>query len=164
LAFLSVSATASKEEKMKYRSEVLKELAAAEAAFHRSSGDASLRKRYVQLLFQTGEFRKAKESLSPLIEKSRQDIEVQRLGTRLAYLTGDYGSAEKLLKRVMDSAEKDSVEYVKAVDQLALVHFQTHRFDQVKELPRPRSKTFPSPWPSGSPAASRATASSPPRL
>jgi predicted Zn-dependent protease len=91
LAVLSVSVTSSKEEKMKYRSEVLKELAAAEAAFNRSPGDASLHKPYAQLLFQAGEFRKAKESLSPLIEKSLEDIEVKQLGARLAYLTGDYG-------------------------------------------------------------------------
>jgi tetratricopeptide (TPR) repeat protein len=135
LAVASASITAFEKEKIKYRSEVLKELAEAEAAFNRSTDEAALRKKYATLLFQTGEFWKAKEILMPLVKKSPLDVEILKLGARLAYMTGDYKSAEKLYTQVMDRAEKDSQEYNSAVKGLALVYFQTHQYDRVKKLP-----------------------------
>ena len=135
LAVSSLTITAFEKEKIKFRSEVLKELAEAEAAFNRSTDTAALRKKYATLLFQTGEFWKAKEILMPLVKKSPLDIEILKLGARLAYMTGDYKSAEKLYTQVMEMAEKDSKEYNSAVKGLALVYFQTHQYDRVKKLP-----------------------------
>lgn len=134
-AAVSVTISAIDKEKIRYRSEVLKELAEAEAAFNRYSDDADLRKEYATLLFQTGEFRKAKETLTPLIKKLSKDIEVPKIGARLAYMMGDYPSAEKLYIQAMDAAEKDSKEYDSAVKGLALVYFQTHQYAKVKKLP-----------------------------
>ena len=135
LTVASVSLTAFEKDKIKYRSEVLKELAEAEAVFNRSAGDAALRKKYATLLFQTGEFWKAKETLMPVVKKSPLDIEILKLGARLAYMTGDYKSTEKLYTQVLDRTEKDPQEYNSAVKGLALVYFQTHQYDRVKKLP-----------------------------
>ncbi len=135
MAVASLTITASEKEKIKYRSEVLKELAAAETAFNRSPGDAALRKKCATLLFQTGEFWKAKKVLMPLVKKSPLDFEVLKLDARLVYMTGDYKSAEKLYTQVMDMAEKGSHEYSSAAQGLVLAYFQTHQYDRVKRLP-----------------------------
>ena len=135
LTVASVTITASDKGETKLRSELMKELAEAETAFNKSADDAALRKQYATLLFQTGEFRKAKEILAPLGKKLPKDIEVQKLGARLANMTGDYHGAEKGYVQVMDIAEKGSKEYVSAAGGLALVYFQTHQYGKVKKLP-----------------------------
>ncbi len=131
---ISVSITASDEEKVKYRSDVLKELAKVEAAFNKSTDDEELRKEYATLLFQTGDFWKAKETVHPLLKKTK-DVETLVLGARLTYMIGDYKGAEKLYSRVMGLAEEGSKEYNTAVESLALTYFQTHQYAKVKGLP-----------------------------
>lgn len=131
----SVSVTAYGEEKTKYRSEVLKEVAQAEAAFNQSSDNEALRKEYATLLFQTGDFWKAKEILKPLVKKSSKDVKTLKLCARLAFLTADYKRAEKVYKRVMGIAREGSKDHNDAVKGLALVYFQTHEYAKVKGLP-----------------------------
>ena len=112
---MSITITADDEEKVKYRSDVLKELAKVEAAFNQSTNDEALRKEYAKLLFQTGDFWKAKETVSPLFKKSK-DVETLVLGARLTYMMGDYKGAEELNSRVIKIAEKGSKEYNSAVE------------------------------------------------
>ncbi|UCC39001.1 MAG: retropepsin-like domain-containing protein [Candidatus Aminicenantes bacterium] len=130
----SVIITASDEEKTKYRSEVLKELVKVEAAFNQSTDDKELRKEYATLLFQTGDFWKAKETLNPLLRKSK-DVEILILGARLSYMMADYKGAEKLYSRVMSLVEEGSKEYNSVVKGLALTYFQTHQYAKVKGMP-----------------------------
>jgi tetratricopeptide (TPR) repeat protein len=117
------------------RSEVLKELAQAETAFHQSPASVDLRKKYAALLFQTGDFRKAGEVVGPLVKMSSPDIDVLSLGARLAYLAAEYKSAEKAYQRILDVAAKNPKEYAEAVRGLALTYFQTHEYSKVKRLP-----------------------------
>jgi len=130
----TVVITAADEEKVRYRSAVLKELASVEATFNQVTGDEALRKEYAKLLFQTGDFWKAKETVNPLLKNSK-DVETLMLGARLTYMMGDYKGAVKLYTSVMDLAEAGSKDYNSAVEGLALTYFQTHKYAKVKGLP-----------------------------
>ncbi len=130
-----VASTSPGEGKMKYRSKVLKELAVAETAFNQSPGNPASRKEYATLLFQTGDFWKAKTIVQPLLEKSPADIETLHLGARLAYLVADYKNAAEINKRIAALAEKGTKEYDQAIKALALIYFQTREYGKVKELP-----------------------------
>jgi len=130
-----VTITAADEEKVRYRSDVLKELESAEAAFIKATDDDALQKKYATLLYQTGDFWKAKEIINPLLEKSK-DVETLMLGARLAYLMGDYSDSEKRFSHIMKIAEKDSDEYNKALEHLVLTYFQTHQYAKARELPQ----------------------------
>jgi len=131
---MTVTITAADEEKIRYRSDVLKELESAEAAFTKATADDALRKEYAKLLFQTGNFWKAKEIISPLLKKSK-DVESLMLGARLAYLLGDYSDSEKRFSHIMKIAEKDSEDYKKALEYLVLTYFQTHQYAKAKDFP-----------------------------
>jgi len=134
-AVVLVSSTSTGEGKIKYRSEVLKELAQAETAFNQSPGNSASRKDYAILLFQTGDFWKARIVAQPLLEKTSKDIETLHLGALLAYLVADYKNAEELYKRIVDLAGKGTKEYDQAIKGLALIYFQTREYAKVKELP-----------------------------
>ncbi len=134
VALFTVAVASAGEGKMKYRSEVLKELARVETAFNQSPGDAALRKEYATLLFQTGDFWKARTVVQPLLEKT-SDLQTLHLGGRLAYLFADYKNAEELFKRIMNLSGKETKEYKDAVSGLVLTYFQTNAYDKAKGLP-----------------------------
>jgi len=135
LASSLISFSAIDKEKVKYRSQLLEELREAEAAFIRDKDDSNLRKNYAKLLFESGEFWKAREILRPLVKKLSKDIEVQNLEARLSYMMGDFESAEKRYKMLIKITNKNSKEYENALKGLALVYFQTHQYEKVKNLP-----------------------------
>ncbi|MFC2166044.1 aspartyl protease family protein [Acidobacteriota bacterium] len=131
---MSVMIAAFDKEKTKYRSEVLKELTKVEVAFNQSPDNKTLRLEFATLLFQTGDFWKAREIVNPLLNKSK-DVETLILGARLTYMMGDYKGAEKLYSHLMGFAEEGSKEYTSAIEGLVLSYFQTHQYDKVKGLP-----------------------------
>ncbi|OGD38650.1 MAG: hypothetical protein A2V45_09300 [Candidatus Aminicenantes bacterium RBG_19FT_COMBO_58_17] len=135
LAVIFVSFVLFGEGKIKYRSEVLKALARAETMFNQSPGNPASRQEYATLLFQTGDFWKAKMIVQPLLEKPPEDLEILHLGARLAYLLADYKNAEEFYRRIMNLAGKGTKKYKDAAKGLALTYFQTRTYDKVKELP-----------------------------
>ena len=138
IALLTVITTSPRlagEERNRLRSEVVEELARVEKHFLQSSDNAELRKKYATLLFETGDFWKAREIVRPLIKTSSDDLEVLQLGARLAYLAADYKTSEKIYQRIFDSAKKETKEYGKALEGLALAYYQTREFSKAKRLP-----------------------------
>jgi Aspartyl protease len=117
------------------RSEVLKELAQAETAFGQSTDNSELRKKYATLLFETGNFWKAKEIIKPLFKMSSKDMEILDLGARLAYLSADYKTAEKACRRLLKLSAKGTKEHGEALHGLALTYFQTREYSKAKRLP-----------------------------
>ena len=126
---------ADRDGKIKYRSEVIKELVKIETAFKKSSNDRVLRKKYVVLLFQTGNFWDAKKILKPLVNRNTRDVKILLLAARLDYLTANYRQAEKTYKRVRDITENGSQKYDESIKGLALIYHQTLEYDKVKTLP-----------------------------
>jgi hypothetical protein len=125
----------------KLRNEVEGELRGAEAAFRAAPNDASARRAYGRVLYQLGNVWQASETIAPLATRAAADTADLGLGARLAYLTGDYGRAERLYRRLAAAAPAGSPARIAAANGLVLVYYQTNQYDKAKTLSLPDEAT-----------------------
>jgi hypothetical protein len=121
----------------KLRGEIEQELVRVEAAFKAAPDSAEKRRAYADVLFRRGNVWQAKDVLAPLAIPSSTHAPDVRLGARLALLTSDYDRAEALYQRLRVIAADDSAERVAALEGLAMVFYQTNRFDRARDLQLP---------------------------
>ena len=119
------------------RSDVEAELPPIETAYLASPGDDAVRRDYATVLYELGDVWQANDVIAPLATPSSSNIDDLKLGSRLAYLVGDYGRAEVLYKRLTEIAARDSEAYADAVEGLGLVYIQTDRFSRARDLEPP---------------------------
>jgi hypothetical protein len=125
------------------RPEVLAELAKANAAFKRNSSDDAVRLSYGELLFQAGEFWKAREVVPPLLDGNGGSTEALELAAELEYLTGNYDWAEQLYNRLIEANEGNMGEQVMAMVGLAFTHYQTGDFEKAGKIAFPKGVQLP---------------------
>jgi len=125
------------------RGDVLRELAQAEAAFQRSSGDPAARFGYAKLLYQAGEFWRARDLLVPLAESTAASDEALELAARLEFLTGRYDTAEQLYDRLIQARAGDMSKQVMASVGKMFVYYQRDRFDKIATLDFPPGVQLP---------------------
>ena len=125
------------------RPDVLAELAEAEAAFKGNPSNAATRLAYGELLFQAGEFWKAREAVLPLVEADDVSTEALAFAAKLEYLTGNYDRAEPLYNRVIEANEGNPGGQVMAMVGLAFTHYQTGDFKKAGEIAFPEGVQLP---------------------
>ncbi len=131
-----------KRQEEKTRGEILAELQEAKRGFERSPEDPGNRFTYGQLLFQSGEFWRAREVITPLAD-AEPSYEALSLVAKLAYLTADYSEAEKLYDRLIEATEADVQAQVMAKVGQMFTYYQQDRFDKIKAIDFPSGVQLP---------------------
>ncbi len=119
------------EEPAGHRGDLLGELSEAEELLGERPGDAELQYRHAKLLYEAGEFARAREAIARILGGDEPSIDALRLGAELAYLSGRYDEAGELLGRILAREPDDR----RALRKLVLVCFQTGRYAECPELP-----------------------------
>ncbi|MEX0677261.1 MAG: aspartyl protease family protein [Pirellulales bacterium] len=125
------------------RAVLLRELAELERAHRQDPKDDDVRLDYARALYQSGEFRKALDAVLPPAKGPAPRREALALAGRLAYLIGRYDLAAKTFEQLIDAGSgKPSAQLGDKVN-LAMVYYQTNRFDKIKEIAFPASVRLP---------------------
>jgi hypothetical protein len=113
------------------RGALLRELARVEAEFL-GAGAASegLRGRYADLLYESGDFGKAREILAPLARAPDPPVPILFRSAELKYLAGEYEGVEEILKRVIAKSARDGKARLKAQLYLVYLYYQTLEFQR----------------------------------
>lgn len=125
------------------RADVVRELAEAQSTLAASSQDTSVRFKVAKLLYQSGDFRGAKETLGDLAAEGQAGTDVLLLAAEVEYLLGQYDTSEKLYRRVLARSEAKASDRIKANVGLSFVLYQTNRFDQARTLEFGRGVQLP---------------------
>ncbi len=128
---------AAEEEEFRLRSDVEAALPARAEAFAANPDDENARWAYADILFKLGNMWEADEVIAPLADPSSWNVDDLYLAARLAYLLGDYASAETLYGRMMVLTEAGSEAHADATRGLTLTLYQTNQFARARELPAP---------------------------
>jgi hypothetical protein len=116
------------------RGEIEKDVARLEADHQAAPKDPAKRRAYAAGLYLLGDVWRARDLITPLASAPSADPADLALAARLAYLAGDYGRAEPLFDRLGKAAGGDSAKRTEALEGLAMVYYQTNRFDQAAGL------------------------------
>jgi len=127
----------------KTRADILVEIAKLEPEFKKDPTNAETRFKYGELLYQSGEFWKARDIIAPLIKPAEPSSEALSLAAKLEYLLGNYGEAEKLYKRLIEAKSGDVSGQVMAKVGLVFTYYQTNQYEKVKELQFPPGVKLP---------------------
>lgn len=127
----------------KTRADILAELNQIAPKFKKNSEDTEIRFKYGKLLYQSGEFWKAREIITSLTEVTKPSADALSLAAKLEYLLGNYDEAEKLYKRLVEAKAGDVRGHVMANVGLVFTHYQTNQFHKVKELEFPPGVQLP---------------------
>jgi len=133
--------TASEAEKT--RADILVEIAKLEPKFKKDPTNTETRFKYGELLYQSGEFWKARDIIAPLVKPAEPSAEALSLAAKLEYLLGNYGGAEKLYKRLIGAKSGDVSGQVMAKVGLVFTYYQTNQYEKVKELEFPPGIKLP---------------------
>lgn len=125
------------------RTDVLVELEEGERAFHRDPDDAEVRLTYARLLFESGDFWRARDAVLPLVEFSNPSTEAMEMAAKLQYLTAHYDEAVSLYNRVIEAKKGDVNNQVMANVNKLLAYYQQNRFDKIKEIEFPGGVQLP---------------------
>ena len=90
----------------KSRADILAEIKQIEPEFKKNPGDKEIRFKYGNLLYQSGEFWKARDVIAPLAQAPNPSDEALSVAAKLEYLIGNYDEAENLYKPVACSSVK----------------------------------------------------------
>jgi tetratricopeptide (TPR) repeat protein len=123
----------------KLRGELEKELAAIADAYESVPENYGLRSTYADLLFKLGDIWQANDVITPLATATSTNAEYLRLGAETSLLLADYDRAEILYRRLFDISKEDSEIYAEAVKGLAMVYYQTNRYELAAQLKLPES-------------------------
>lgn len=119
----------------KTRADILSEIDRIEPEFTRHTDNAEVRFTYSKLLYQSGDFRKAKDVITPLATSSDPAPDALLLAGELEYLLGNYAESKKLYKRLIGAKAAGPVMKYRAKEGLLLTYYQTNRFLEAQKLP-----------------------------
>jgi hypothetical protein len=125
------------------RADLLRELSEAERAHRRAPSDPAAQLAHGRLLYQAGEFWRARDLLAPLAASPNVADEALELAARLEYLTGRYDAAERLYDRLIEARAGNLSKQVLAKVGKLFVYYQRNRFDRIVELGFPAGVQLP---------------------
>jgi len=125
------------------RGDLLRELAQAEAAYQKSSADPAARFGYATLLFQAGEFWKARDLLRPLAQSATASDETLELAARLEFMTGGHDAAERLYDRLIQARAGSAQKQIMATIGKMFVHYQRDQLAKIAALDFPAGVQLP---------------------
>ncbi|HVO41590.1 MAG TPA: aspartyl protease family protein, partial [Aggregatilineales bacterium] len=129
--------------KDKMRADIIAEMERAQAAFDAAPENAEARYLYANLLHISGEFWKAWEVAKVFCQESNPSLKAQALAARLAFLLGDYATAERLYGALATATKHDPSAYVSALVSLMFTYHEQNRFDAIKALQFPAGVKLP---------------------
>ena len=118
------------------------ELAKTQAQVEETPKDPRALARLARLLFETGEFAKARKIAEQLCQNEAQRPLVE-LAAKLAYLLGDYDRAATLYKRVIDAQGSDPRARIMAKIGLAFALYQRNDFEPARDIALPKGVKLP---------------------
>jgi hypothetical protein len=127
----------------KSRAELLGEIEATRTAHEKRPADPEARLAYARLLYQSGDFWRAKDVLGTPLESPVAPIEALSLAADLEYLTGSYGKAERLYRRLADAKAGDPAGRVTAMVKELFTYYQRNQFTRARELNFPEGAVLP---------------------
>lgn len=140
---VTTAAQLGKSESSRGRAELNREVAAAEAALRDKPGDSDLQLKVTRLLFESGDFWRAREQVARLLKGDQPSVEAISYGAKLAYLLGDYDKAERLYKRLIQAHSGNMQKQIMAKVGLLFVYYQTNRYDMAKKIEFPPGVLLP---------------------
>jgi len=127
----------------KNRGDILAEIKQVESQFKKNQKDKELRFKYGKLLYQAGEFWKARDVMAVLAKSEDSTIDALDLAAKLEYLTGNYSKAEKLFDRLIKATEGNTQKQIMAKVNQLFTYYQTNQFSKVKDLNFPAGVQLP---------------------
>ena len=118
----------------KDRGQILKEIAAAQEALLKDPSHSEVRSRLARLLYQSGEFEKAKTSALPLLDAAKPTNETLFLAADLDYLLGHYDKAESAYQKIIALNPGDLQVQARADSKLAMTYYQTNQYAKAADL------------------------------
>ena len=118
----------------KDRGEILKEIGAAELTLSKNSDDAASRLGLVRLVYQSGEFEKARSLIQPLLDAEKPSAEVLIRGADLDYLLGRYDRAESGYAKALALDPENAQTRLQAQIKLAFVYYQANQYAKAGDL------------------------------
>ncbi len=125
------------------RTDLLRELALAERAAAAPAATDAIRVAHARLLYQAGEFWRARDLLQALAAGASAPVEAVELAARLEFLTGDYQAADHLFDRAMAAHEGTPSKRVGAMVGKFLSLYQRNRFQDIGALQFPAGVQIP---------------------
>jgi len=129
--------------KEKMRADLLAEIEELEPLFKKNPADREIRFKYGNLLYQAGEFWRARDAAAVLAESSDPSVDALELAARLEYLTGNYEQAEALYDRLIAATEGKMQRQIMAKVGQLFTYYQTNQFRKVKGLNFPAGVQLP---------------------
>src|SRR5688572_29022736 len=125
------------------RGDVLLELERAKAALDQKPGDASAAQRHARLLYESGEFWRAREVLERLGASESLSDDALELSAKLEFLTGRYERADSLYDRLIAARAGNTSKQVMAKVGKLFGLNQRNRYDLIKTLEFPAGVVLP---------------------
>lgn len=130
--------TETKNKDEKTRADILSEIKKIEQHFSREPEDIQTRSKYGKLLYQAGEFWRARKILAPLVKSPSVSNEILQLAAELEYLVGNHDVAAGLFERLIAA---DGGTMAKA--NLLFSYYQTDQFQKAKKIKFPSGVNLP---------------------
>ena len=118
----------------KDRGQILEEIAANQEALVKDPNNAEARFKLARLLYQSGEFEKAKTSVLPLLDAAKPMNETLFLAADLDYLLGHYDDAESAYTKIIALNPGDLQIQARSESKLAMTFYQTNQYAKAADL------------------------------
>jgi len=118
----------------KDRAQILADIDAEQKIFSKDESNADSRFRLAKLLYQGGEFERARSLVQPLLEAEKPSNEALFLGAELDYLLGNYDQAESANKKIIALNPDDRETQARAETKLVFVYYQTNQYAKTADL------------------------------
>ncbi len=125
------------------RADLLRDIATASATSQRSPEDAGAQFAYAKLLYQAGEFWRARDMLTRLTESASAPDSAVELAAKLQFLTGNYDASERLYDRLIQSPVGSPMKQIMAKVGKMFAYYQRDRFSQIGALDFPAGVVLP---------------------
>lgn len=129
--------------KEKTRADLIAEVGQARAACDAAPEDADARYLYAHLLYESGDFWKAWDVARPFAQAIDPSLDARALAARLAFLLGDYATAERLYGALLTPARIEPSGYVSALVGLMFTYYEQNDFDAIRALQFPPGVELP---------------------
>jgi len=127
----------------KKRSDILAEIKGSKARIEADTKDEKSLIKYVELLYQAGEFSQARDIIAQEVMSDIASNEALTLTSRLEYLLGNYEAAEELYARLLLTNTSDPGAKIQAKVGLLMCYYQTNQFAKAKDLEFPAEIQLP---------------------
>ncbi len=131
IALVMVGCSAGKE---KYRSDVLNDLRVLEEKHAAQQKNESVSLALAHTLFDAGDFNRAAELLTSLVNAPDASAEAMLLLAQIEYLAGHYDRAETLARTCIERANGDVLKRLEPEIYLTFIYYQTNQYAKSLEL------------------------------